>query len=65
MSVLVFLYFTADSYFCFDRGGYEFFSAATSGTPMHIDKAQDDEENEDATTSKEGTILQSCAYFVG
>ena len=32
---------------------------------MDIDKAQDDEETEDAATSKVGTILQSCAYFVG
>ena len=60
----VFLCFPTDSYFCSDRVDYELFSAATSGTSMDIDKAQDNEETEDAATSKAGTILQSCAYFV-
>lgn len=32
---------------------------------MDIDKVQDDEETENAATSKAGTILQPCAYFVG
>ena len=59
----IFPCFTADSYFCSNRVGYEFFSAATSGTSMDIGKAQDAEETEDAATSKAGMILQSCACF--
>ena len=32
---------------------------------MDIDKAQGDEETEDVAISKVGTIISSCAYFVG
>ena len=35
------------------------FSAATSETSTHIDRAQGDEETDDVATSKAGTILQS------
>ena len=61
----VFLYFIVDSYFCLDQVSFESFSATTFETSMDIGKAQDDEETEDAATSKTGKILQSCACFVG
>jgi hypothetical protein len=47
-----------------DRVNSETFSAATSGTSMDIYKDQDDEETEDAATSKAGTTLPSCPRFV-
>ena len=47
-----------------DRVSSETFSTATSRTSMDIYKDQDDEETEDAATSKVGTTIQSCPHFV-